>query len=81
MFAPPIAKAQSKAAANSTSKQAPKHSTHVARPFSWGMIEQAHMLQGALAIRQRSGCWPSDQRALRGMNPTARMNKKPKWRV
>jgi hypothetical protein len=45
MFAPPVAKAQTKATASSTSKLASQRSTLVARPFGGGVVEQALMLQ------------------------------------
>jgi hypothetical protein len=45
MFAPPISKTQTKAAANSTNKLPPQRSTLVARPFGSGAVEQADMLQ------------------------------------
>lgn len=45
MFARPVAKAQTEAAASSPSKQAP---TQIARTYRGGTIEQAHMLQGSI---------------------------------
>src|SRR5215213_1984411 len=43
MFAPKVAKAQTKAAESPTSKLAPQRSTRVARPFGGGAVEQAHV--------------------------------------
>ncbi len=48
MFAPKVAKPQTKAAANSTGKLAPQSSMLAARPFSGGAIEQAHKLQRSI---------------------------------
>jgi hypothetical protein len=48
MFAPLVAKAKTKAAASSTSKQAPTHSTHLARPFGWVTLDQANILQRSI---------------------------------
>lgn len=48
MFAPLFAKAKTKAAASSTSKQAPTQSTHLAQPFAWGTLDQANMLQRSI---------------------------------
>jgi hypothetical protein len=43
MFAPKIAKVQTKAAENPTSKLAPQRSTLVTRPFGSGVVDQQHM--------------------------------------
>jgi len=48
MFAPPVAKAQTKAAESSARKLAPQHSTLAARPFGDRVLEQAHMLQRSI---------------------------------
>src|SRR5208283_1349321 len=48
MFAPPVAKAQTKVTGSSTSKLAPHRSTLAARPFGGGAVEQAHMLQRSI---------------------------------
>jgi hypothetical protein len=45
MFAPKVAKPQTKAAESPTCKLAPQHSTFAARPFGGGAVEQARMLQ------------------------------------
>ena len=45
MFAPKVAKPQTKAAASSTNKLVPQHSALATRPFGGGTVEQAHFLQ------------------------------------
>jgi outer membrane protein OmpA-like peptidoglycan-associated protein len=45
MFAPPVAKSQTKAAAGSTNKLMPPRSTLMARPPGHGSVEQAQVLQ------------------------------------
>jgi uncharacterized protein DUF4157 len=45
MFAPPVAKAQTKASESSTSKLASQGSTLIGRPFGNGPVERADMLQ------------------------------------
>ena len=49
MFAPQVAKAQTKPASSPTSKLVPQRSTLAARPFGHGMVEQAHMLQQSIS--------------------------------
>jgi Domain of unknown function (DUF4157) len=48
MFAPKVAKPQTKAAASPTSKLTPQRSTLVARPFGGGSVEEVHMLQRSI---------------------------------
>jgi hypothetical protein len=48
MFAPKIAKAQTKASDSPTRKLAPQPSSLVARPLGGGAVEQARMLQGTI---------------------------------
>ncbi len=48
MFAPKVAKAQTKAAESSTSKLAPQPSALGPRPLGVGAVEQARMLQGPI---------------------------------
>jgi hypothetical protein len=48
MFAPKIAKAQTKAPDSPTRKLVPRPSTLVARPLRGGAVEQAQMLQGTI---------------------------------
>jgi hypothetical protein len=48
MFAPKVAKPQTKAAESPTSKLAPQRSTLAARPLGGGAAEQARMLQGTI---------------------------------
>src|SRR3954471_12163204 len=48
MFAPKIAKAQTKAPDSPTRKLAPQPSTLGARPLGGGAVEQARMLQGTI---------------------------------
>jgi hypothetical protein len=48
MFAPPAAKAQTKAAARPPRKEAPAHSTQIARPSRGGTVEQGHRLQRSM---------------------------------
>jgi hypothetical protein len=51
MFAPPVAMAQTKPAASSTSELAPQRSTLVARPFGASAVEQARMLHRSIGNR------------------------------
>jgi hypothetical protein len=48
MFAPKVAKPKTMAAASTTSKLVPQHSTFLARPFSGGAVEQARALQATI---------------------------------
>jgi hypothetical protein len=48
MFAPKVAKAQTKLSENPTSKLAPQRSTPVTRPFDSGVVDQTHMLQRSI---------------------------------
>lgn len=50
MFAPPIAKAQTKAAASAASQLAPQHSTRATRPLA-AAVEQVHRRQPSLGNR------------------------------
>jgi hypothetical protein len=68
MFAPPVAKAQTRAAESPTSKL-PQRSTVVARPFGGGAVERAHTLQRA--IGNQATLWLLSQRtsSLTGNEP------------
>jgi hypothetical protein len=48
MFAPPVAKVQTKAAASPTNRLAPQRSTLVPRRFGDGAVEQVHVLQRSI---------------------------------
>src|SRR3954469_13617390 len=48
MFAPKVAKPQTKAPADSTNSLAHKRPISMARPFGGGAVEQARMLQGTI---------------------------------
>jgi hypothetical protein len=54
MFAPPVAKAQTKEAVSSTPKLAPQRSMRVARPFGGGAVGQVGA--GPCFPTHKSGC-------------------------
>src|ERR1700680_2970797 len=67
MFAPKVAKPQTKAAADSTNKLAPQRSVFATRPFGSGAVERAQMLQRSIGNQ-------AILRLLsqRGFNPTGK---------
>lgn len=70
MFAPKVAKLQTKATDNSTNKLAPQHSMLVARPFGGGLVEQAHMLQRSIGNQATLRLLAQPTSSLTGNQPS-----------
>jgi hypothetical protein len=66
MFAPPVAKAQTKVAASSTNTPAHRRSTLVAQRLRDGAVEQAHMLQPTLGKQAALRLLPQRASGLTG---------------
>jgi hypothetical protein len=73
MFAPKVAKPQTRTDANSTSKRAPQHSVFAMRPFEGGTAEQAHFLQRTIGNQAMLRLLPQETLRLtkdsRGSDP------------
>ncbi|MFI5022021.1 MAG: hypothetical protein ACHQRJ_10270 [Alphaproteobacteria bacterium] len=69
MFAPKVAKPQTKAAESPTSKLARRRSTLAARPFGADAVEEAHMLQRSIDDRATPGLLSQRTLSLTGNEP------------
>ena len=69
MFAPPVARSQTKTAANSTKKLAPQRWKLVARRFGDGTGEHAHRLPSMFANPAQALLLPEQTRSEAGKDP------------